>query len=77
MNVFRMTAQLTDEPQTVIVSHENLEYEFEKIDASTVRYRFANETRPDSDSDRDTRVEREDVPQAVVDTLHANGYNHE
>lgn len=72
-----MTAQLTDEPQTVIVTHESLEYEFEKIDASTLRYRFANETRPGADSDRDTLVDRDDIPQAVVDTLHANGYEYQ
>lgn len=72
-----MTAQLTDEPQTVIVTHENLEYEFEKIDASTVRYRFANETRAGADSDRNNPVDEEDIPQEVVDTLRANGYTHE
>lgn len=72
-----MTAQLTDEPQTVVVTHENIEYEFEKIDASTVRYRFANETRAGADSDRDNLVDREDIPQEVTDTLRANGYEHE
>lgn len=72
-----MTAQLTDEPQTVIVTHENLEYEFEKVDASTVRYRFANEAGAGSDSDRDNPVDQEDIPQDVIDTLHENGYTHE
>lgn len=71
-----MTPQLSDDPQTVIVSHENLEYEFEKVDETTVRYRFAREDRPGG-SERADRIDLEDVPQVVMDELRTNGYTHE
>lgn len=72
-----MSPQLSDEPQTVIVTHENLEYEFEKVDATTVRYRFAREDLPGSESERTDRIDLEDVPQVVMDELRTNGYTHE
>lgn len=72
-----MTPQLSDEPQSVVVSHENIEYEFKKIDASTGRYHFARETHAGSDGERTDRIDREDIPQVVVDELHSNGYTHE
>lgn len=72
-----MAPQLSDDPQTVIVSHENLEYEFEKVDDTTVRYRFAREDRPGSESERTDRIDLEDIPQVVIDELHTNGYTHE
>jgi hypothetical protein len=71
-----MTPQLSDDPQTVVVSHENLEYEFEKVDDTTVRFRFAREDRPRG-SERTDRVDLEDVPQVVMDELRTNGYTHE
>lgn len=71
-----MTPQLTDEPQTVVVAEESVEYEFEKIDDSTVRFRFARETHGPEDT-RNDDIDREDIPQAVLDELHTNGYTHE
>lgn len=71
-----MSPQLSDDPQTVVVSHENLEYEFEKVDDTTVRYRFAREDRPGG-SERTDRVDLDDVPQVVMDELRTNGYSHE
>lgn len=72
-----MSPRLSDDPQMVVVTHENLEYEFEKVDDTTVRYRFAREDLPGSDSERTDRVDLEDVPQVVMDELRTNGYTHE
>lgn len=71
-----MTPQLSDDPQTVVVSHEKLEYEFEKVDDTTVRFRFAREDRPGG-SERTDRIDSEDVPQVVMDELRTNGYTYE
>lgn len=72
-----MSPRLSNDPQMVIVTHENMEYEFEKVDDTTVRYRFAREDRPGSDSERTDRIDLEDIPQVVMDELRTNGFTHE
>lgn len=72
-----MSPRLSNDPQMVIVTHENMEYEFEKVDDTTVRYRFAREELPGSDSKRTDRIDLEDIPQVVMDELRTNGFTHE